>query len=262
VHRYSSLFLVEIELWLPKTVRKDDGQAAIHALSSTKVSAMSAAVEDITMNRFWLALVSTLLASAASAEVPLFAARCPTGITVDTGRGGVVYINGKQGEVIERPDGQISARSHGIWVDITPQGYDEPLVTYTGKDKSTGRCEILSFNPGSAPAEGQRESSSERAGQGQFDASGNIPCAQYQGQPMSQCRFEVTREGGGSATVIVTLPDGRKRAIFFEKGNALGADLSQADGDMSFRATKEADLYMIRAGKERYEIPEAVIFGG
>ena len=50
--------------------------------------------------------------------------------------------------------------------------------------------------------------------------------------------------------------------IFFEKGKATGADLSQADGDMSFSATKEADLYKVRAGKERYEIPEAVVFGG
>ncbi len=31
---------------------------------------------------------------------------------------------------------------------------------------------------------------------------------------------------------------------------------------MSFSVTKEADLYMIRAGNERYEIPEAVIYGG
>ena len=31
---------------------------------------------------------------------------------------------------------------------------------------------------------------------------------------------------------------------------------------MSFSAAKEADLYLIRAGNERYEIPEAVIYGG
>jgi hypothetical protein len=31
---------------------------------------------------------------------------------------------------------------------------------------------------------------------------------------------------------------------------------------MRFRATKRADLYKIDAGNERYEIPEAVIFGG
>jgi len=62
--------------------------------------------------------------------------------------------------------------------------------------------------------------------------------------------------------VSVTRPDGRKRLIYFKAGKAVGADLSQADGNMSFSATKEADLYMIRAGNERYEIPEAVIYGG
>jgi len=105
-------------------------------------------------------------------------------------------------------------------------------------------------------------SSSERAGQGRFDATGQIPCAQAKGQPMGSCEFGVAREGGGTATVAVTRPDGRKRFIFFEKGNAVSADLSQADGNMTFRASKEADLYRIQAGDERYEIPEAVIFGG
>ena len=79
---------------------------------------------------------------------------------------------------------------------------------------------------------------------------------------MGRCTFGVVRAGGGTATVVVTHPDGRKRFIFFEKGKAVGADLGQADGSMTFRVTKEADLYMIRAGDERYEIPEAVIFGG
>ena len=31
---------------------------------------------------------------------------------------------------------------------------------------------------------------------------------------------------------------------------------------MAFKYTKEGDLYFIKAGKERHEIPEAVIFGG
>jgi hypothetical protein len=115
--------------------------------------------------------------------------------------------------------------------------------------------------PGSAAA-AAGPSHSERAGQGRFDATGKIPCAQAKGQPMGQCEFGVARDPGGSASVRVTMPDGRKRFIFFEKGKAVSADLSQADGDMRFRATKEADLFKIQAGHERYEIPEAVVFGG
>jgi len=106
------------------------------------------------------------------------------------------------------------------------------------------------------------ENSAVRAGQGKFDATGKRPCAQAKGQPMGQCPFGVARDSGGTATVSITLPDGRKRAIFFENGKAIGADLSQADGNMDFSYTKEADLYIINAGNERYEIPEAVIYGG
>ena len=101
-----------------------------------------------------------------------------------------------------------------------------------------------------------------RAGEGRFNATGKIPCAKDKGQPMGQCDFGVARAGGGTAAVLITRLDGRKRLIYFKAGKAVGADLSQADGNMDFKAGKEADLFMIRAGNERYEIPEAVIFGG
>jgi hypothetical protein len=101
-----------------------------------------------------------------------------------------------------------------------------------------------------------------RAGMGKFDATGSIPCAQYAGQPMGQCQFGVARAGSGTATVVVTHLDGRKRSIFFEKGKPVGADISQADGKVALRATKESDLHMIRIGDERYEIPDAAVFGG
>lgn len=61
---------------------------------------------------------------------------------------------------------------------------------------------------------------------------------------------------------MVTRPDGRTRAIFFDKGKATGADLSQADGNMTFKASKNADVYVIQAGDERYDIPDAVVLGG
>ena len=79
---------------------------------------------------------------------------------------------------------------------------------------------------------------------------------------MGQCDFGVAREGNGNATVIVTMLDGRTRAIFFQNGAPVGADTSQADGYGEFSATKESDLNLIRVGDERYEIPDAVVFGG
>ena len=101
-----------------------------------------------------------------------------------------------------------------------------------------------------------------RAGQGVFDAGGWIDCSLVRGQPMSRCGFGVAREGGGTATVVVTGPDGRNRTLFFEKGDFLGADTSEADGYHDTAATKQGDLFKVRVGPERYEIFEAVIFGG
>ena len=106
------------------------------------------------------------------------------------------------------------------------------------------------------------DDSALRAGQGQFDATGPIPCAQHPGQPMGQCEFGVARAGGGYATVVVKRPDGRQRIIFFRMGRPIGADTSQADGYPEFRATKEGDLNLIHIGDERYEIPDAVVLGG
>jgi hypothetical protein len=107
-------------------------------------------MKESAVKRLSLAIAATLVASTASAGLPLFAAKCPTGITADSDTKGHVYINGKAANIIKRSDGQYSANAHGVWVDITPRGDQMPRVTYTGKDKSTGDCEVLSFKaPGS-----------------------------------------------------------------------------------------------------------------
>jgi hypothetical protein len=219
------------------------------------------------LKKLFLAAAAVLAGGAASAQVPLFAAKCPSGITADSNTKGQVYVNGKVARLIKRPDGQITAQSGGVYVDITPQGNEPPRVTSTARDKTFGECEILSFKAPDSPraatgAGGQRPSSSERAGQGQFDARGSVPCAQRPGQPLGQCQAAVARDPGGTATIVVTHPDGRKRFIFFEQGKAIGADLSQADGNMNFRSTKRGDLYLIDAGNERFEVVEAFVFGG
>ena len=94
-----------------------------------------------------------------------------------------------------------------------------------------------------------------------YHATGDIPCSMGHGQPTGQCSFGVKREGGGSGVVTVTKPDGRTRAIFFDRGRATGYDQSQADSG-EFRASKQGDLNIIHIGRERYELPDAVIFGG
>ncbi len=112
---------------------------------------------------------------------------------------------------------------------------------------------------GSVPA--GPDDSAIRAGQGKFDATGKIPCTQYRGQPMGQCEFGVARAGGGYATVSVNRPDGKKRSLYFVRGEFLGADTSQADGYQAVANQKQNGLHLISVGDERYEIPDALIFG-
>ena len=81
------------------------------------------------------------------------------------------------------------------------------------------------------------------------------------GAPTGSCPAGVKRTGSGSAMVTVTKPDGRTRTIFFDNGRATGYDQSQADPG-KFSASRQADLNIIKIGQERYEIPDALPFGG
>lgn len=106
------------------------------------------------------------------------------------------------------------------------------------------------------------DDSALRAGQGDYDAKGSIPCAVSKGQPMGECDFGVARAGGGYATVVVTRPNGNPRIIYFQLGKPIGAGISEADYPGEFSTRKEGDLNFIRIGDERYEIPDAVVLGG
>lgn len=90
-----------------------------------------------------------------------------------------------------------------------------------------------------------------------FDATGQVPCASATGQPMRPCPFGVVRDGPGNAGVWIALGEGRERAVLFEGGVPVSADSPEA---MSFE--KVGDLFTVRVGAERYDIPEAVISGG
>lgn len=218
------------------------------------------------MKRLLLAVAATLAAGTASAGVPLFAAKCAPGLNVDTNAAGRVYVNGKVAKVIKRPDGQISANSGGVWIDITPQGDRAPRVTYTARDKSIGQCQILSFKASDGGAQGGSSHSSALAHDAKvpgtnYHATTEIPCSMGGGAPTASCFAGVERQGGGSGMVTVTKPDGRTRTIFFEKGRATGYDQSQADSG-KFSASKKGDTTTVHIGQERYEIFDAMLFGG
>jgi len=90
-----------------------------------------------------------------------------------------------------------------------------------------------------------------------FDATGSVPCAARAVEPMQQCPFGVVREGPGNAGLWLALGDGIERQILFEGGAPVATN--SAD-NMSFE--KAGDLFLIRVGDERFEVPEAVVTGG
>jgi heat shock protein HslJ len=141
-----------------------------------------------------------------------------------------------------------------VWCDVQPLG---------GGPRGFVSASYLkpAVSPDGSVATGP-DDSALRAGQGAFDATGNLPCTQVAGQPTMTCEFGVARAGGGYATVVIKRPGGRTRAIFFRMGRPIGADTSQADGSGEFKVSKEGDLNLIRIGNEGYEIPDAVLMGG
>ena len=94
-----------------------------------------------------------------------------------------------------------------------------------------------------------------------FNATGNIPCARYAGQPMGQCAFGVMREGNGNGSITVFWPDGGNRVIFFEMNTPSSYDQSEADGGAKMTVGQNADLYIVSIGDQRFEIPEVVMAG-
>jgi hypothetical protein len=141
-----------------------------------------------------------------------------------------------------------------VWCDVQPLG-----------GGARGYVAVAYLQPAVAPdgsVSTGPDDSALRAGQGDFDATGSVPCSRSPGQPMRQCPFGVSRAGGGYATVVIDRADQNPRAINFRMGQAIGADTGEADPGGPFSATRENDLHLIRIGEERYEIPDAVIFGG
>ncbi len=139
--------------------------------------------------RCGLLTAGTLLACAtATAAVPVFSASCPTGITVDADRTGTVRINGKKASLKKLNDNAYDAKSGSVTVSIGVEAGGELSVMYTGKHGANGICQVTASQAGGSGASAARPSASERAGQGQFDARGQIPCARARSPAPGNCR--------------------------------------------------------------------------
>jgi hypothetical protein len=92
--------------------------------------------------------------------------------------------------------------------------------------------------------------------------SGTLRCAHRVGQRLRACRFEITRGDDRSAVLVVHLPGGGTRAIFFAPDGMVVGVASKA-GDRPTRGkvseAKKADVDVISVGAERYEVPARVL---
>jgi hypothetical protein len=96
-------------------------------------------------------------------------------------------------------------------------------------------------------------------GNGQrFDATGALPCAPVLGQPTTSCDFGVIRESKpGYAGLWIAIGEGNERYFLFEDGKPV-----YTNGAGEIAVERLGDLQLLRLGEERYEIPDAVIYGG
>ena len=94
-----------------------------------------------------------------------------------------------------------------------------------------------------------------------FTASSIIPCARP-GTGSAQCDAGVVREGNGTGFVMVFWPDAGSRVLYFENGEVIRYDQSEADGGAVLSVTREGDVQIVTVGDARFEVFDALLVGG
>ncbi|WP_236179060.1 MULTISPECIES: hypothetical protein [Pseudomonas] len=90
-------------------------------------------------------LLGILLMSSglAQAQIPLLNATCPGNIEVHADKGGPIYINGKEGKLKKFNDNAFEAKGSGVTISLTIMPDGSPDVSYTGKNKAHGVCQVM-----------------------------------------------------------------------------------------------------------------------
>lgn len=176
---------------------------------------------------------------------------------------------------------QISARAAPSEAAAVVVALDQgAIVTNMGCAESEAEvwCEVRPFRGGPrgflpaealVPAKGPdgsvpmgADDSARRVGKGDFDAEAQIACAQEQGQALGTCTAAVARGTGGDATVRVIFPNGFARRLHFRQGEFVSASATMSGAGRDIDWALRDGLHLIRADDQRYEIPDAFLFGG
>ena len=83
-----------------------------------------------------------LLAGAAFAKVPYFAAKCPTDIRVETDRSGRAYLSGEKATVRSKNANYSEIVGGGVTVSVAKNA-GELIVSYTGPHGANGVCQVV-----------------------------------------------------------------------------------------------------------------------
>lgn len=90
------------------------------------------------------------------------------------------------------------------------------------------------------------------------EITGQLPCATRIGQPMTSCPFRAARGTPGTAAIWIALPQGGERYVAFADGVA-----TETDPGLSLSTQRIPEITLLQIGDaERYEIPDAIVFGG
>jgi hypothetical protein len=91
-------------------------------------------------------MIGALLAAsgAAQAGIPLVNATCPGNIEVHADKGGPIYINGKEGQLKKFNENYFEAKGSGVTISLSINPDGSPSVSYTGKNRANGICQVKS----------------------------------------------------------------------------------------------------------------------
>ena len=78
----------------------------------------------------------------------------------------------------------------------------------------------------------------------------------------AECDAGVVREGVGNGFVMVFWPDAGSRLLYFEDGEIVRYDQSEADGGAELHVTRDGDLQIVTVGDARFEVVDALLVGG
>ncbi|MEL7091804.1 MAG: hypothetical protein AAFN94_08735 [Pseudomonadota bacterium] len=138
-------------------------------------------------------------------------------------------------------------------------------------------CEVRPFRGGArgyvpaavlVPARGPdgviamgRDDSDRRAKRRDFDVRAEIACAQERGQTLGRCNIGIARGTGGDATAVATFANGFARRLTFQHGEFVFADTTMSGTGTDIEWRLEAGIHHLRVDDQRFDIPDALLFG-